>query len=60
MANELTPRSDDFGLAKADQSKTPITNHESASFSKQLLGFWVTFKTMFKKVNTVQYPPRWS
>jgi NADH-quinone oxidoreductase subunit I len=56
MADELTPRSDDFGLAKADQSKTPITNHESASLSKQLLGFWVTFKTMFKKVNTVQYP----
>jgi NADH-quinone oxidoreductase subunit I len=56
MADELTPRSDDFGLAKADKSKTPITNHESASFSKQLLGFWVTFKTMFKKVNTVQYP----
>ncbi len=56
MDNELTPRSDEFGLAKADQSKAPITNHESASFGKQLLGFWVTFRTMFKKVNTVQYP----
>ena len=39
MADELTPRSDDFSLAKADQLKVPITNHESASFSKQLLGF---------------------
>ena len=26
------------------------------SFWKQLQGFWVTFITMFKKVNTVQYP----
>jgi NADH-quinone oxidoreductase subunit I len=52
MADELMPRSDDFGLAKADQSKAPITNHESASFSKQLLGFWVTFKTMFKKARS--------
>jgi len=24
MADELAPRSDDFGLAKADQSKAPI------------------------------------
>ena len=56
MADELIPRSDEFGLAKANEAKVPITNHESASFSKQMLGFWVTFKTMFKKVNTVQYP----
>ena len=27
-----------------------------SSFAKQLLGFWVTFANMFKKVNTVQYP----
>ena len=33
MADELTSRSDDFGLAKADQSKAPITNHESASLA---------------------------
>lgn len=56
MDNELTPRSDEFGLAKSDQSKVPITDHESASFIRQLFGFWVTFRTMFKKVNTVQYP----
>lgn len=56
MADELLPRHEEFGLAKADQSKVPITDHSSASFGKQLLGFWVTFKTMFKKVNTVQYP----
>jgi len=56
MADELMPRNEEFGLAKSDQAKAPITNHESASFGKQLLGFWVTFRTMFKKVNTVQYP----
>jgi len=56
MADELMPRSDDFGLAKSDAAKAPITNHESSSLGKQLIGFWVTFKTMFKKVNTVQYP----
>ena len=56
MADELLPRHEEFGLAKSDQDKAPITNQESASFPKQLLGFWVTFKTMFKKVNTVQYP----
>ena len=26
------------------------------SFWAQLQGFWLTFATMFKKVNTVQYP----
>jgi NADH-quinone oxidoreductase subunit I len=56
MADELMPRSDEFGLAKSDAAKAPITNHERSSLGKQLLGFWVTFKTMFKKVNTVQYP----
>jgi len=56
MADELLPRHEEFGLAKSDQDKAPITNQESASFPKQLLGFWVTFRTMFKKVNTVQYP----
>jgi len=56
MADELMPKSDEFGLAKSDAAKAPITNHERSSLGKQLLGFWVTFKTMFKKVNTVQYP----
>ena len=56
MADELLPRNEEFGLAKSDKAKAPITDHESASIGKQLLGFWVTFRTMFKKVNTVQYP----
>ncbi len=38
MADELLPRHEEFGLAKADQSKAPITDHSSASFPKQLLG----------------------
>ncbi len=43
-------------IEKASEQSVPVTGTESASFAKQLLGFWVTFKTMFKKVNTVQYP----
>ena len=54
MADELIPRSDEFGLAKANEANAPITNQEPASFSKQLLGFWVTFRTMFKKVITLK------
>ena len=53
MADELMPRSSDHGLEKANEAKAPITNQEPSSFVKQLLGFWVTFRTMFKKVNTV-------
>jgi NADH-quinone oxidoreductase subunit I len=34
----------------------PVTTEGVKSFSKQLLGFWITFRTMFKKVNTVEYP----
>jgi NADH-quinone oxidoreductase subunit I len=33
-----------------------IKDTNPASFFKQMGGFWVTFKTMFKKVNTVSYP----
>lgn len=34
----------------------PVTEEGTKSFGSQLLGFWVTFRTMFKKVNTVEYP----
>ena len=44
----------DLGLEAV--SSAPVTTEGSKSFAKQLLGFWVTFKTMFKKVNTVEYP----
>ena len=56
MDNPLTPRSSDQGLAAAAKANAPIENQETASFFKQLLGFWVTFVTQFKKPNTVQYP----
>jgi NADH-quinone oxidoreductase subunit I len=56
MDNSLTPRSNDLGLTAAAKANTPIENQEAKSFGKQLQGFWVTFKTIFKKVNTVQYP----
>ena len=46
--------SSDFKLAEV--STAPVSEEGTGSFGAQLLGFWVTFKTMFKKVNTVQYP----
>jgi NADH-quinone oxidoreductase subunit I len=44
----------DLGLEAV--SSEPVSTEGTSSFAKQLLGFWVTFKTMFKKVNTVEYP----
>lgn len=55
-SNNLIPRNDEFGLSKAEQDSKFIADQAPASLLKQLLGFWVTFKSMFKKVNTVQYP----
>lgn len=46
--------SPDFELEEV--STAPVSEEGPASFGAQLLGFWVTFRTMFKKVNTVQYP----
>lgn len=37
-------------------NSVPVSKDGAASFGKQLIGFWVTFKAIFKKVNTVQYP----
>ena len=56
MDNSLTPRSNDLGLTAAAKANAPIESQEAKSFAKQLQGFWVTFITMFKKVNTVEYP----
>lgn len=39
MADELTPRSGENGLEKANEANAPITNNEPGSFFKQLLGF---------------------
>jgi NADH-quinone oxidoreductase subunit I len=44
----------DLGLAAAQS--TPVSTEGAKSFATQLQGFWVTFRTMFKKVNTVEYP----
>ena len=46
--------SPDFELEAV--STAPVSEAGPGSFGAQLLGFWVTFRTMFKKVNTVQYP----
>jgi NADH-quinone oxidoreductase subunit I len=44
---------------QADISSVPFTEVEQpgpASLAQQAKGFWVTFSTMFKKNQTVQYP----
>jgi len=51
----LEPKRSD-AIEKAAQSAVPVTGTEPASFVKQLKGFWVTFATMFKKPNTIEYP----
>jgi len=38
MADEILPRHEEFGLAKADQSKAPITIIQAQAF---LNNFWV-------------------
>lgn len=43
-------------LAISAVPTAPVTEEGAKSFTAQLLGFWVTFRTMFKKVNTVEYP----
>ncbi|MEI6867800.1 MAG: NADH-quinone oxidoreductase subunit NuoI [Actinomycetes bacterium] len=54
--NPLVPTSGEFGLERAAAESNLIPNEPPASFAKQLLGFWVTLRAMFKKPNTVQYP----
>jgi len=53
---EQRPEAGLTGLSKAESESAPITEQVSSGFFKQLQGFWVTFMTMFKKVNTVEYP----
>ena len=52
--HEVERRYFDLGLEAVPTE--PVTTEGTRSFAKQLNGFWVTFKTMFKKVNTVEYP----
>ncbi len=56
--NSLTPRYPDLGFIAAAKSEKKIEGDElkAKGFFTQLQGFWVTFITMFKKVNTVNYP----
>lgn len=50
----VEPTRRDLGLQAAQS--TPVSDPVPKSFAAQLQGFWVTFRTMFKKVNTVEYP----
>jgi len=58
MSNELVPHQSDevAPLRKAESEVAPVSDKGAASLFNQLKGFWVTFRTMFKKVNTVEYP----
>ena len=47
---------DDFSIEKAVAESTQIPEQSPSSFLTQLKGFWLTFATMFKKVETIQYP----
>ena len=52
--HSVEPTYKDLGLVAAQSA--PVTKEGAKSFATQLQGFWVIFKTIFKKVNTVQYP----
>jgi NADH-quinone oxidoreductase subunit I len=53
--SELEPKRSD-AIERASAESVPASGQESASFVKQLKGFWVTFATMFKKPLTIEYP----
>jgi len=53
--NEIQPHANnDIDITSVSYEK--VDQPGAKSFLKQMQGFWVTFITMFKKVNTVQYP----
>ena len=60
MSNELDPvQKDDSGiepLRRAESESREVIDNGPGSLFAQAKGFWVTFRTMFKKVNTVEYP----
>ena len=54
-SNSVQPHiSNDVDITSVAYEK--VDQPGAKSFWAQLQGFWVTFITMFKKVNTVQYP----
>ena len=55
MGKELN-ENQNFSLDKAVQESTFIPEQQPASLGAQLKCFWLTFITMFKKVETISYP----
>lgn len=57
MQSDNQPNRDELlPLRRAEQESQPVVDKGAAGLFTQLKGFWVTFRTMFKKVNTVEYP----
>ena len=58
MSEQLEPRrtneTNEVDITKVSYSK--VEQPGPKGFFTQLQGFWVTFVTQFKKVNTVEYP----
>lgn len=52
--HQIEPSRFDLGLEAVHAA--PVSKEGPKSFGTQLQGFWVTFRTIFKKVNTVEYP----
>jgi NADH-quinone oxidoreductase subunit I len=57
MQSDNQPNRDEMlPLRRAEQESQAVVDKGAAGLFTQLKGFWVTFRTMFKKVNTVEYP----
>ncbi|CAB5239432.1 unannotated protein [freshwater metagenome] len=55
MSDQIEPmKSHELGLNNVEY--TPVVNEGPSSFFSQLKGFGLTFRTMFKKTLTVEYP----
>jgi len=56
MSNSLEPKKSGAAKDINDVSYVEVEQPGPASLAQQAKGFWVTFSTMFKKNQTVQYP----
>ena len=55
MSDHIEPRvSKDIDVNKVEY--TPVVNEGPATLAAQAKGFWLTFRTMFKKTLAVEYP----
>ena len=55
MSDHIEPRvSKDVDVNKVEYS--PVVNEGPATLAAQAKGFWLTFRTMFKKTLAVEYP----